>query len=265
MSRWRTLFPQVPCVVTGSVVLTSPTGGFNVADDRCRLSNRCQEYGLYTTCWDSLSGCPHTLHTDTHFTCILYSSCCNASCLYGWMGAWFEACLWSPLRQGTGSDGFMFHDMLYWHSALLSLPGSSRVCPANSNRIHPKLTTLYNSPFAFLILFLLILFFIVSHCLKPPCMSSSLSLSHTLCCSSVSLPLSSWVRSYLPCALWRGGSCLNRTAMMLACVPPAPWYNLLAKTNCVLSSAFQMKSLFFCIMVLKHLLHSPSFISMFKL
>lgn len=161
MSRWRTLFPQVPCVVTGSVVLTSPTGGFNVADDRCRLSNRCQEYGLYTTCWDSLSGCPHTLHTDTHFTCILYSSCCNASCLYGWMGAWFEACLWSPLRQGTGSDGFMFHDMLYWHSALLSLPGSSRVCPANSNRIHPKLTTLYNSPFAFLILFLLILFLLL--------------------------------------------------------------------------------------------------------
>lgn len=161
MSRWRTLFPQVSCVVTGSVVLTSPTGGFNVADDRCRLSNRCQEYGLYTTCWDSLSGCPHTLHTDTHFTCILYSSCCNASCLYGWMGAWFEACLWSPLRQGTGSDGFMFHDMLYWHSALLSLPGSSRVCPANSNRIHPKLTTLYNSPFAFLILFLLILFLLL--------------------------------------------------------------------------------------------------------
>lgn len=161
MSRWRTLFPQVSCVVTGSVVLTSPTGGFNVADDRCRLSNRCQEYGLYPTCWDSLSGCPHTLHTDTHFTCILYSSCCNASCLYGWMGAWFEACLWSPLRQGTGSDGFMFHDMLYWHSALLSLPGSSRVCPANSNRIHPKLTTLYNSPFAFLILFLLILFLLL--------------------------------------------------------------------------------------------------------
>lgn len=48
-----------------------------------------------------------------------------------------------------GIDGFMFHDMLYWHTALLGHPGSSLVYAAHFNPIYPKLTALYNSPISF--------------------------------------------------------------------------------------------------------------------
>lgn len=94
----------------------------------------------------------HVLHRQTHTShaqLTLYASRCNASWLYGWMDAWFETCLWSPPRQGMGIDGFMFRDMLYWHTALLSHPGSSLVYTANFNPIYPKLTALYNSAFSF--------------------------------------------------------------------------------------------------------------------
>lgn len=109
--------------------------------------------------------CLHTAQTDSHFTCTLCSSCRNASWRYGWMDSWFETCLWSPLRQGMGSDGFMCHDMLYWHTALLSHPGSSLACTAHFNPIYSKLTTLYDSHISTWSLSLLILlFFSVSVC-----------------------------------------------------------------------------------------------------
>lgn len=45
-----------------------------------------------------------------------------------------------------GRDGFMCHDMLYWHTVLLRCPGSSWVCPAEFNPVYPQLTTSYKSP-----------------------------------------------------------------------------------------------------------------------
>ena len=63
-----------------------------------------------------------------------------------------------------GIDGFVCHDMLYWHTALLTHPGSSLVYTAHFNPIYPKLTTLYNSLFYFytssLSLLILLLLFV---------------------------------------------------------------------------------------------------------
>lgn len=61
----------------------------------------------------------------SHTQVTLFASCCNASWLHGWADTSFENHLWSPLRPGMEIDGFMFHDMLYWHTAPLpsvSLP-----------------------------------------------------------------------------------------------------------------------------------------------
>lgn len=98
------------------------------------------------------------------------------------MDVWFETCLWSPPRQGMGIDGFMFHDMLYWHTALLSHPGSSLVYTTNFNPIYPKLTAcIIHASLSICLLCLSWLFFFrfrlyvsVYSCISI-CMSSSLS------------------------------------------------------------------------------------------
>lgn len=121
-----------------------------------------------------------------------------------------------------GIDGFMFHDMLYWHTALLGHPGSSLVYATHFNPIYPKLTALYNSPLSFCTSSLsqLILLFL----------SPSTSLFIFVCRRllfrlhpplSLSPPPDSLLRAETrrsPCAPRRCGSCLNGTALIFACM-----------------------------------------------
>lgn len=136
-----------------------------------------------------------------------------------------------------GSDGFMLHDMLYWHTALLSHPGSSLIYTAHFNPIYTKLTALYNSPFSFCTSSLSLFFFCLCLCVfslpLSPCVYSS---SHFV----PRLSLCSWLRRCLPCTPWWYGSCLNRTTMVLTCVP-SPSCSTMLERDCALSSVLLIK------------------------
>ena len=146
-----------------------------------------------------------------------------------------------------GIDGFMFHDMLYWHTALLGHPGSSLVYAAHFNPIYPKLTALYNSPlssctYSLSLLILLssvsvYVFLYISLPLPPFFLSSSLS---PLLLHLTTLLRSSGLRRHSPCAPWRCGSCLNGTALIFACMPSPPRSTMLGR-NCALSSVLLIK------------------------
>lgn len=124
----------------------------------------------------------------------------------GWMGVWFQTQLWCPPRLGMGIGGFMFHDMLYWHSPLsLSRPDSSLVHTANVNPIYPMLTALYYSPFSCFLVSRVPAFSLLS-----PCIHASLTfvlhltLLALLCWKgTVLFPQQSWWRGV--CSSCYGG------------------------------------------------------------
>lgn len=127
-------------------------------------------------------------------------------------------CLWFPLRQGMGSDGFMFNDMLYWHIAK-----SPWLISGNTANLR------WHLPF--------------SLCPSPPfvssfsvCLCNSMSLYLFLCLC----PHSSWLRRSLPCTPWQCSSCLNRTTMILAYVLSPPCFAMLERSG-VFAPTFLMK------------------------
>lgn len=127
-----------------------------------------------------------------------------------------------------GIDGFMFHDMLYWHTAPLSHPGSSLVYAANFNPIFSKLTALYNSPFS----------------------SSFVSIVS-------SFSVSVWLYSCL-----RLLACLHPSLTFSSICLSTP-RSIMLERNCALYPVLLMKgSLFFVLCGFEHFRHITAFISM---
>lgn len=109
--------------------------------------------------------------------------------------------------RGGGIDGFMFHDMLYWHAAPHSHPGSSLVYAPNFNPIYPKPTALHSSPFSLSLLFLLFLSLFVCF-YSSAFISLHVSILFSLSPPPVSLLLtpSFWegTQFFPQCSWWRG-------------------------------------------------------------
>lgn len=99
--------------------------------------------------------------------------------------------------------------------------------------IHPSILDLYLYWFFFFCLCLDVCLYFSS--------SASLYVSFfSLSPLSVSLLFSSWLQRCSPCTSWRCSGCLNRAAVVLACLP-SPHCCAILERSCCLSSVFQLK------------------------